>query len=86
MTRKYDIKLVSEIRNKEFSTIDANGIKIINKPVPDDDRKNILDPRVLEIAKKKRKYTKTLFFHPNIVCVLKEFAQIKLIMISHKHK
>lgn len=62
MTRKYDIELVSKIRKNEFVTVDANGVETINKPVPDDSRKNILDPRVLEIAKKKKEVHKKIVF------------------------
>ena len=62
MTRKYDIKLVSEIKSKQFISVNQNGLETLNKPVPDDDRKNILDPRVLEIAKKKKEVHKNITF------------------------
>ena len=62
MSRQYDTKIVSEIKRKEFTTVSSNGIKTINKSVPDDDRKNILDPRVLKIAIKKKEVHKNIAF------------------------
>lgn len=51
--RKYDADLVARIRDKEYvETID--GVGILMKPVPDDDRRHVMDPRILEIAKAKK--------------------------------
>lgn len=52
--RKYDVKLVGEIRKKQHIE-NINGLNTIIKPIPDDDRVHVLDPRVLEIAKQKKK-------------------------------
>lgn len=51
--RKYDVNLVKTIQDKQHVE-NINGLDEIIKPIPDDDRKNVLDPRVLEIAKKKQ--------------------------------
>ncbi len=51
--RAYDKDLVSKIREKEYIEV-VDGIEILMKPVPDDNRRNVLDPRVLEIAKRKK--------------------------------
>lgn len=52
--RKYDEKLVLEIKkNQRIERL--NGIDVLIKPIPDDSRKNVLDPRVLEIAIQKKK-------------------------------
>lgn len=50
--RKYDINLLNEIKRKEYSE-NVNGIDILFKPVPDDDRKHVLDCRILEVIKQK---------------------------------
>lgn len=48
--REYDEKLVKIIQEKTYvETID--GIDIIMKPVPDDERKYVVDPRVVETTK-----------------------------------
>jgi acetyl esterase len=62
MTRLYDKTLVSEIQKKEYTTVSVNGIETVCKPVPDDDRKNILDPRVLQIAIKKKEIHNNITF------------------------
>lgn len=50
--RKYDYSLVENLSTEKYTKI-IDGVEIIYKPVPDDDRENVLDPRVLEIAKRK---------------------------------
>lgn len=52
--RKYDYSLVENLNNKQYTKV-VNGVEILYKPVPDDDRENILDPRILETAKLKMK-------------------------------
>lgn len=52
--RKYDEKLVHEIKNNQRIE-KLNGIDMLVKPIPDDTRKNVMDPRVLEIAIQKKK-------------------------------
>jgi len=52
--RKYDYSLIEKLNAKMY-TKTVNGVEIIYKPVPDDDRDNILDPRILETAKMKKK-------------------------------
>lgn len=52
--RKYDYSLVEKLNTNKYTKI-ADGVEIIYKPVPDDDRENVLDPRILETAKKKMK-------------------------------
>lgn len=52
--RKYDENLVLKIKkNQRIENI--NGVDVLIKPIPDDSRKNVLDPRVLEIAIQKKK-------------------------------
>lgn len=51
--RKYDENLVSQIKAKEYIK-SVDGIDILMKPVPDDEREHVLDPRVLEIVKQKK--------------------------------
>lgn len=51
--RKYDKNLVSQIKVKEYIK-SVDGIDILMKPVPDDEREHVLDPRVLEIVKQKK--------------------------------
>ncbi|MCF0111235.1 MAG: alpha/beta hydrolase fold domain-containing protein [Erysipelotrichaceae bacterium] len=46
----YDDALVSLIRNKTYTTR-IDGEEIIMKPVPDDDREHVMDPRVVETTK-----------------------------------
>ena len=50
--RKYDKNLVSQIKVKEYIK-SVDGIDILMKPVPDDEREHVLDPRVLEIVKQR---------------------------------
>ena len=52
--RKYDVGLVKKIREKQ-NIISVDGLNVTLKPVPDDERENVLDPRVLEIARNKKK-------------------------------
>ena len=64
MSRLYDKALVSEIQKKAYTIVDANGVETLCKPVPDDDRKNILDSRVLQIAIKKKEIHNNITFAP----------------------
>jgi len=52
--RKYDEKLVQEIK-KSQRIEKMDGIDVLIKPIPDDSRENVLDPRVLAIAIQKKK-------------------------------
>ncbi|MCH4223079.1 MAG: alpha/beta hydrolase [Solobacterium sp.] len=52
--RKYDKKLVQAIRDKQHVE-NIDGLDILMKPVPDDDRPHAMDPRVFEIASRKKK-------------------------------
>ena len=63
MKRLYDKILVSKIQNKEHAAVEG-GIETLFKPVPDDERKNILDPRVLKTAIKKKEIHKYITFAP----------------------
>lgn len=51
--RKYDVHLVKRIQEKQHIE-NIDGLDTLIKPIPDDDRINVMDPRVLEIAKKKK--------------------------------
>lgn len=51
MERQYSGKLLREIREKQY-TVEERGLPILVKPVPDDDRKGVLDPRVYAMNKK----------------------------------
>lgn len=51
--RLYDKALVARIREKEYIK-SVDGVDILFKPVPDDDRAHIIDSRLLKIIKKKR--------------------------------
>lgn len=51
--RKYDQSLVDKIHVLEYHDT-KEGIDILYKPVPDDDRPHALDPRIYEIALKKK--------------------------------
>lgn len=64
MNRLYDKTLVSDIQRKQRTTVDSAGLVTILKPIPDDDRENILDPRVLQIAAKKKEVHKHIVFAP----------------------
>lgn len=57
--RKYDKCLVDKIIKKQYKK-NIDGIDIIFKPIPDDIRKNVLDPRVLDVAKKKMEVHKNI--------------------------
>lgn len=48
--RKYEKELVQAIIDKTYVE-NIDGIDVIMKPVPDDDRKNVVDPRVVETTK-----------------------------------
>lgn len=50
--RDYDPKLIHKIRKKQYKSV-QDHTEIVFKPIPDDDRKNIMDPRVYDIAVKK---------------------------------
>ncbi len=50
MKKEYDERLVQLIREKTY-TENVDGIEIIMKPVPDDDREHCVDPRVVETTK-----------------------------------
>ena len=45
MERKYSHQLLADM-NKKATTIDANGLKIIVKPIPDVDEPGVMDPRL----------------------------------------
>lgn len=51
--RKYDPSLVDAMEEKEFH-MDKDGLDVLVKPVPDDDRPHVMDPRLYEIAAKKK--------------------------------
>lgn len=48
--REYDQSLVGIIQQKTYVE-NIDGVDIIMKPVPDDDRKHVVDPRVVETTK-----------------------------------
>lgn len=48
--RQYDEKLVKVIQDKTYIE-NVDGVDIIMKPVPDDDREHCVDPRVVETTK-----------------------------------
>lgn len=52
--RKYDRALVDAIREKQYTEV-VDGMEILFKPVPDDDRPHAMDPRLFEIASNKKK-------------------------------
>ena len=52
--RKYDKKLVDAIREKEYVKIE-DGIEVTYKPIPDDDRNGVLDPRLRNTILMKKK-------------------------------
>lgn len=56
--RKYDLSLIKALNTKR-DTKTINGVEIIYKPIPDDDRGNVLDPRILATAKMKMKIFST---------------------------
>lgn len=51
--RQYEETLLKQLQDKEIIEM-IDGMEILMKKVPDDDRDHVLDPRVLEIAKKKK--------------------------------
>ncbi len=51
MSRQYDESLVQKIKEKQYTEI-KRGVKVIVKPIPDDDRKGDMDPRLLKSSKK----------------------------------
>jgi acetyl esterase len=53
--RSYNIQLVEEIKSKVYTKI-QNGIEIICRPIPDEERNHALDPRILEMALKKNQH------------------------------
>ena len=52
--RKYDKELVDAIHRKEYVE-NVDGIDILFKPVPDDDRRHVMDPRLYATAEKKKR-------------------------------
>ena len=52
--RKYDKRLLDQIRAKEYVER-IGGVSVLMKPVPDDERKHVLDPRLLEVIRMKQK-------------------------------
>ncbi|MCH4054257.1 MAG: alpha/beta hydrolase [Atopobiaceae bacterium] len=52
MARTYDEGLVGRIE-KGVRHIDVDGLDVELRPIPDDDREHVLDPRVLELTLKK---------------------------------
>ncbi len=51
--RQYDVTLVSKMREKEYIK-NIDGVDILFKPVPDDEREYVLDSRLIEVIEKKR--------------------------------
>ncbi|HIZ45745.1 MAG TPA: alpha/beta hydrolase [Candidatus Olsenella pullistercoris] len=51
--RTYDAALVAAMRERE-RTEDVDGVPVVMKPIPDDNREHVLDPRVREVAARKR--------------------------------
>ena len=51
--RKYDNSLVAAIRERQ-RTAEEDGMSVTLKPIPDDNRECVLDPRVREVVKRKR--------------------------------
>ncbi len=50
----YDDMLIKKLNDKTY-TINKDGIDIIIKPVPDDERDHVIDPRILKVIKEKEK-------------------------------
>lgn len=50
MEKKYDEALVKAIRNKQYEK-EINGIKVIMKPVPEDQEEGMMDPRLYKDSK-----------------------------------
>lgn len=51
--RKYDRTLVDAMRAKQHTEV-ADGVEVTSKPVPDSDRAHAMDPRVYDIAVRKK--------------------------------
>ena len=51
--RKYDKELVDAIHRKEYVE-NVDGIDILFKPVPDDDRRHVMDPVCMQLLKRKK--------------------------------
>ena len=52
--RKYDKQLLDQIQAKEY--VERIGkVSVLMKPVPDEERKHVLDPRLLEVIRMKQK-------------------------------
>ena len=51
--RNYEMELLEKLQHTSIEEI--QGVPVIMKHVPDDDRKHVLDPRVWKIAEQKRK-------------------------------
>ena len=58
--REYDQSLVKKIQQKTYIK-NIDGEDIVMKPVPDDDRECVVDPRVVETTKIKMTVNKTRF-------------------------
>lgn len=63
MARQYDPALIALLRKKQYVQ-QVGGVPTLIKPVPDDDRPYVLDARVLEIAKQKKKLHESITFAP----------------------
>ncbi len=63
MKRQYDPSLVVEIQKKTYSA-KTGELDTIFKPIPDDDKKDVLDRRVLSTAIKKKEIHKTITYAP----------------------
>ncbi len=52
MGRQYDEALIGAISGRSFIT-EKRGLEVQIRPVPDDEREHVLDPRILEVSRKK---------------------------------
>ena len=52
MGRQYDEALIGAISSRSFIT-EKRGLEVQIRPVPDDEREHVLDPRILEVSRKK---------------------------------
>jgi acetyl esterase len=97
--RKYAKQLLDQIHAKEHvETVD--GVPVLMKPVPDDDRPHVLDPRLLDVIRMKRKMFAQRAqkgyrlsqerYRPDKVtedlCTVEIDVDEKLIDIGHDHK
>lgn len=97
--RKYAKPLLDQIHAKEHvETVD--GVPVLMKPVPDDDRPHVLDPRLLDVIRMKRKMFAQRAqkgyrlsqerYRPDKVtedlCTVEIDVDEKLIDIGHDHK